>query len=42
MCIFSRKPVCKFPCRVCKLCWEKKGCMGCINQKKKYTKICNW
>lgn len=30
LCPFSDKPICKFPCRVCKICRLSKGCMSCI------------
>lgn len=34
-CPFSNKPICEFPCRICKLCRISKGCMGCIHREKK-------
>lgn len=41
ICIFSGRPICKLPCRWCKMCWDAIGCMGCINEKRRNSKDCN-
>lgn len=42
-CIFAVKPICEFPCIICKACWRRKGCMGCNHPEKKYNENeCNY